>query len=73
MVQRVSALHALPRLPLPAAAPAPRLRRPVRGGMSTLEALAAALRALGEPEPAARLDAVLAAGVELATRLRGTP
>jgi DTW domain-containing protein YfiP len=73
MIQRVPALRALPRLPLPPAPVAPRLRRPVAGGMSTLEALAAALRALGEPEPAARLDALLAAGVDLATRLRGTP
>jgi DTW domain-containing protein YfiP len=73
MVQRVPALRALPRLPLPPALPAARLRRPVAGGMSTLEALAAALRQLGEPEPAARLDALLAAGVELATRLRGAP
>jgi DTW domain-containing protein YfiP len=73
MMQRVPELRALPRLPLPPAPPALRLRRPVPGGMSTLEALAAALRMLGEPEPAARLDALLAAGVELATRLRGTP
>jgi DTW domain-containing protein YfiP len=73
MIQRIPALRALPRLPLPPAPVAPRLRRPVAGGMSTLEALAAALRALGEPEPAARLDALLAAGVDLATRLRGTP
>lgn len=73
MVQRVPELRALPRLPLPPAPPAPRLRRPVAGGMSTLEALAAALRTLGEPDAAARLDALLAAGVELATRLRGSP
>jgi hypothetical protein len=39
--------------------------------MSTLEAVAAALRALGEGEAASRLDALLAAGVALATRLRG--
>jgi DTW domain-containing protein YfiP len=73
MVQRVPALRALPRLPLPPAPPAARLRRTVRGGMSTLEALVAALRALGEPDAAARLDDLLAAGVELATRLRGGP
>jgi hypothetical protein len=41
--------------------------------MSTLEALVAALRALDEPGPAADLDALLAAGVTLATRLRGFP
>lgn len=73
MMQRVPELRALPRLALPPAGPALRLRRPLAGGMSTLEALAAALRTLGEPEAAARLDALLAAGVELATRLRGTP
>jgi DTW domain-containing protein YfiP len=71
MLQRIPELRALPRLPLPAAGPAHRLRRPAAGGMSTLEALAAALRALGEAEAAARLDALLAAGVALATRLRG--
>jgi hypothetical protein len=32
----------------------------------------AALRALGEEDAAARLEALLAAGVELATALRGT-
>jgi DTW domain-containing protein YfiP len=73
MMQRVPELRALPRLPLPPPPPAPRLRRPMAGGMSTLEALAAALRELGEPDAAAGLDALLAAGVELATRLRGTP
>jgi DTW domain-containing protein YfiP len=73
MMQRVPELRALPRLPLPPAPPAPRLRRPMAGGMSTLEALAAALRQLGEPDAAAGLEALLAAGVELATRLRGTP
>jgi DTW domain-containing protein YfiP len=71
MLQRVPELRALPRLPLPAAGPALRLRRPAAGGMSTLEAVAAALRALGEAEAAARLEALLAAGVALATRLRG--
>lgn len=73
MMHRVPALRALPRLPLPPAAEAHRLRQPVRGGMSTLEALAAALRTLGEPRAAEDLDALLAAGVALATRLRGVP
>jgi DTW domain-containing protein YfiP len=73
MLQRVPALRALPRLALPAAAPALRLRRPAAGGMSTLEALAAALRRLGEPDAADRLEALLAAGVGLASRLRGYP
>ena len=72
MVQRIPALRALPRLPLPAP-PAVRLRRPVAGGMSTLEAVVAALRALDEPEAAAALDRLLADGVALATSLRGTP
>jgi DTW domain-containing protein YfiP len=72
MVQRIPELRALPRLPLPPAPPALRLRRPVAGGMSTLEAVAAALRTLGEEDAADRLDALLAAGVELATALRGT-
>ncbi len=71
MMQRIPELRALPRLPLPPAPAALRLRRPVAGGMSTLEAVAAALRTLGEPDAAARLDALLAAGVELATALRG--
>lgn len=72
MMQRVPALRALPRLAL---APSPhgaaaRLRRPtVAGGMSTLEAVAVALHALGEVEAAARLDALLAAGTALVARL----
>ena len=41
--------------------------------MSTLEAVAAALRVLGEPEAAAGLDALLAKGIALATSLRGMP
>ncbi len=73
MMQRIPELRTLPRLALPPAGPATRLRRPVADGMSTLEALAAALRTLGERDAARRLDALLASGVELATRLRGTP
>jgi DTW domain-containing protein YfiP len=73
IVQRVPALRALPRLALPAPGAAAGLRRPAAGGMSTLEAIAAALRAVGEPAAAAGLDALLAEGVALATRLRGAP
>jgi DTW domain-containing protein YfiP len=70
IMQRVPALRALPRLALPPAPAATRLRRPtVAGGVSTLEAVAAALRALGEPEAAARLDALHAAGTALVARL----
>jgi DTW domain-containing protein YfiP len=71
MVQRVPALRALPRLAIGAAPPALRLRRPVQGGMSTLEAVAAALRALGDAQAASALEALHAAGVALATRLGG--
>jgi DTW domain-containing protein YfiP len=74
IMQRVPALRALPRLALPPPAAAGRLRRStVAGGMSTLEAVAAALRALGEPEAAARLDALLDAGVALVARLGRRP
>jgi hypothetical protein len=41
--------------------------------MSTLEAVSAALRVLGEPEAAGRLDVLLADGANLVTRLRGVP
>jgi DTW domain-containing protein YfiP len=81
IVHRIPAIQRLPRLPLPAAASpgtSPGLRRPPRrgvglGGMSTLEAVAAALRLLGEPEAAEKLDVLLADGVGLVTRLRGVP
>lgn len=73
MVQRVPQLWTLPRLALPSPSAVPRLRRPVAGGMSTLEAVAAALRSLGEDAAAAGLETLLADGVALATRLRGTP
>ena len=73
IVQRVPALRALPRLAIPPALPAARLRRPVAGGMSTIEAVAAALRALGDAPAAEALDALHAEGVALATRLRGVP
>ena len=75
IVQRVPEIRTLPRLAVEVAVPdALRLRRPlVLGGMSTLEAVAAALRALGEVEAADALDALHRDGVALATRLGGGP
>ena len=74
IVQRVPALRALPRLPVAAPPGTLRLRRPlVAGGLSTLEAVAAALRALGDLDAAGALEALHAEGVALATRLRGAP
>jgi DTW domain-containing protein YfiP len=81
IVHRVPAIQRLPRLPLPvavAAGASPGLRRPPRrgvglGGMSTLEAVASALRVLGEAAAADRLEVLLADGVSLVTRLRGVP
>jgi DTW domain-containing protein YfiP len=74
MMHRVPALQRLPRLSLPAATPAPRLRRPpIAGGMSTLEAMAEALRFLGHAAAAADLLALHAEAVERASRLRGMP
>ncbi len=76
MIQRVPALRALPRLALPPArasrAPgiAPIRRPTVAGGVSTLEAIAAALRVLGEPGPARALEELHAAAAERAWRLR---
>ncbi len=78
IVHRIPELRALPRLPLPPR-PAPGgIRQPPRrgagvGGLSTLEAVAAALRVLGDPAAADRLDALLAEGVALVARLRGVP
>lgn len=71
IMQRVPALRALPRLALAAPVrPRPRLREPtVAGGMSTLEAVAAALRALGEADAAERLEALLDEGTALVARL----
>jgi DTW domain-containing protein YfiP len=72
MIQRLPALRTLPRLALPPPPPGPRLRRPhVAGGMSTLEAVAGAFAAVGQPEDAARLLALHAAGVERVLRLKG--
>jgi DTW domain-containing protein YfiP len=74
IMQRVPALRTLPRLALAPTPAAARLRRPtVAGGMSTLEAVAAALRTLGDAEAAARLDALLEAGVALVARLGSRP
>ena len=73
MVQRVPALRTLPRLSLHGPPPGVRLRRPHRGdGMSTLEAIAGALAALGAPRDAEALLRLHAAGVERVLRLKGT-
>jgi DTW domain-containing protein YfiP len=72
MVQRVPPLRTMPRLGLPEAPAAVRLRRPPEGGMSTLEAMAGALAWFGEPDAARRLLALHAAGVERILRLKGT-
>lgn len=58
MVQRLPAVRALPRWSLPAVAARPRLRAAPEGGMSTLEALAAAVAALEGPEVAQPLEAL---------------
>ncbi len=72
MMQRVPGLRALPRLSLPGPAPALRLRRPHRGdGMSTLEAMAGALAALGAPEAAEGLLRLHRVAVERVLRLTG--
>ncbi len=72
MLQRVPALRALPRLSLPPPAADRRLRRPtVAGGMSTLEAVASALRLLGEAEAAGALEALHARALLRAEGLRG--
>jgi DTW domain-containing protein len=74
MMQRVPELRTLPRLPLPGPPAGLRLRRPHRDdGMSTLEAIAGALRVLGAPDAADRLLALHAAGVERVLRLKGEP
>lgn len=74
MIQRIPALRTLPRLSLPPAAPAPRIRRPpIAGGMSTLEAMATALRFLGHEEEAERLLDLHAVAVDRVARLRGVP
>jgi len=73
MVQRLAPLRTLPRLGLPPPAPAAAALRvsPVPGGMTTLEAIAAALRSLGEAAAAGRLDALHEAALEKTLRLKG--
>ena len=72
MVQRLRPLQALPRLSLPPPPPALRMRQPpLAGGMSTLEAVAAALELLGDAAAGARLRALHAAAVERTLRLKG--
>jgi len=76
MVQRIRPLQTLPRLALPSP-PAPWselavLRRStVAGGMTTLEAIAAVLGLLGEPEAAAALQALHGVALERTLRLKG--
>jgi DTW domain-containing protein YfiP len=72
MVQRLGPLRTLPRLSLPPPPPVARMRQPpLAGGMSTLEAVAAALELLGDAAAGARLRALHAAAVERTLRLRG--
>ncbi|GAO02386.1 tRNA-uridine aminocarboxypropyltransferase [Anaeromyxobacter sp. PSR-1] len=73
MMQRIPALQRLPRLTLGGPPGGLRLRRPPRAdGMSTLEAMAGALSALGAPDAAERLLGLHAVAVERVLRLRGT-
>lgn len=72
MVQRLGPLQRLPRLSLPPPPEALRLRRPpVAGGMSTLEAVAAAVDLLGDAAAAAALRRLHDAAVERTLRLKG--
>ncbi|MGC3998640.1 MAG: tRNA-uridine aminocarboxypropyltransferase [Anaeromyxobacter sp.] len=72
MIQRVPALRTLPRLPLAGPPAGLRLRRPHRAdGMSTLEAMAGALAALGRPDQAEALLQLHARAVERVMRLKG--
>lgn len=70
MRQRLPGLRGLPVLRLPdAAAPAARLREaPCRDHLSTLEAIAGALRILGEEAPAAALERLFLALVDRSRR-----
>ncbi len=74
MIQRIPALRSLPRLSVPTTRFAPGLepmRRPtVRGGVSTLEAIAAALDLLGEREASRALARVHDAALTRGWRLR---
>jgi DTW domain-containing protein YfiP len=70
MLQRIPALQTLPRVSLPGGI-AERLRQPtVKGGMSTIEALAAALDLLGDAEAARALGATWRLAVERGLSLR---
>ena len=75
MVQRIPALRTLPRLSLPAR-PARPTRQPMRlptvaGGLSTIDAMAAALELLGEQEAGRSLRGLHEAALVRAWRLRG--
>jgi DTW domain-containing protein YfiP len=73
MLQRIPALRALPRLPVPGTV-AERLREPpVAGGMSTIEALARALDLLGDREASVELDRTWALALERGLSLRMSP
>jgi DTW domain-containing protein len=73
MVQRLPELQRMPRLSLPAEV-AVRLRRPtVPGGMSTMEATAAALDLLGDAEAARGLRELHRTAVARALALRCVP
>jgi DTW domain-containing protein YfiP len=71
-VQRLAPLQTLPRLALPPPPGALRLRAPpAPGGMSTLEAIAAALELLGDQVSAAALRRLHDVAVEKTMRLKG--
>ena len=75
MVQRIPALRTLPRLSLPARPPRTG-RQPMRlptvaGGLSTIDAMAAALDLLGEHEAGRALGRLHEAALARAWRLRG--
>ena len=70
MLQRIPPLRTMPRLSLPVR-DVERLRRPtVEGGMSTLEAIAAALDLLGDAPAARALEALHRVAVARSLRLR---
>jgi DTW domain-containing protein YfiP len=73
MVHKIAALRRLPCLSLsPPPGPVARLREPtVPDGMSTLEAIAAAVRALEGPQVSLPLEELFAQMVERGLRLRG--
>jgi DTW domain-containing protein YfiP len=73
MLQRIPPLRTMPRLSLPVR-DAERLRRPtVADGMSTLEAIAAALALLGDADAARGLEALHRVAVARSLRLRWSP